>query len=487
MTITAQLADQYGNAVATSGLAVTFTKTGTGGSLSPAGATTNGSGIATTTLATATTVGTPYTVTATTAGTPPRAGTTPTITTVVGPPASLTVNAGNNQTATVGTAVATASSVIVKDANGNVVPSVTVTFAATAGGGSVTGGSVTTNASGIAVVGSWTLGTTAGANTLTATCNGLSATFSATGLAGPATKYVVASSSYSPVAGTRITITAQLADQHGNAVATSGIRVTWSRTGTGGRWRSRGTTTNASGIVTATYTTSNTSGRTYTFTVTSTSPSTRTGTSPAVTTVAGPPASIAVNTGNNQTATVGTAVATAPSVVVRDSRSNVCPGVTVTFAATAGGGSVTGASATTNASGIAAVGSWTLGTTAGANTLSATCNGLTRTFSATGIAGAATRYVVTSSNYSPVAGSAVTITAQLADQYGNAVATSGLAVTFTKAGTGGSLSPAGATTNGSGIVTTTLTTATTVTAYTVTATTAGTPQKSGTTPTITTR
>ena len=41
------------------------------------------------------------------------------------------------------------------------------------------------------------------------------------------------------------------------------------------------------------------------------------------------------------------------------------PGVSVTFAVATGGGSVTGGSATTDATGIATVGSWTLGTTAG--------------------------------------------------------------------------------------------------------------------------
>jgi hypothetical protein len=68
---------------------------------------------------------------------------------------------------------------------------VSVTFAVASGGGSITGGSTTTNASGIATVGSWTLGTTAGPNTLTATATGLSGspvTFTATGTAGAAAK-----------------------------------------------------------------------------------------------------------------------------------------------------------------------------------------------------------------------------------------------------------------------------------------------------------
>ena len=53
---------------------------------------------------------------------------------------------------------------------------------------SVTGGNQTTNASGIATVGSWTLGTTTGANTLTATSTGLTGsplTYNATATAAP--------------------------------------------------------------------------------------------------------------------------------------------------------------------------------------------------------------------------------------------------------------------------------------------------------------
>src|SRR2546429_4111952 len=57
------------------------------------------------------------------------------------------------------------------------------------GNGTITGGSQTTNASGVATVGSWTLSPTAGQNTLTATSGTLSGspvTFTATGTAGAA-------------------------------------------------------------------------------------------------------------------------------------------------------------------------------------------------------------------------------------------------------------------------------------------------------------
>ncbi|HZL63937.1 MAG TPA: hypothetical protein VFD50_03190 [Thermoleophilia bacterium] len=99
---------------------------------------------------------------------------------------------------------------------------------------------------------------------------------------------------------------------------------------------------------------------------------------------------IALNAGDGQSASAGTAVSTAPSVIVRDAASRAVAGAKVTFAVATGGGSVTDASTMTDASGIAKVGSWKLGTTAGANTLTATSAGLTGspvTFTATGNAG----------------------------------------------------------------------------------------------------
>src|SRR5256714_15613065 len=79
-----------------------------------------------------------------------------------------------------------------------------------------------------------------------------------------------------------------------------------------------------------------------------------------------------------------------PAVIVRDAHGNPVQGVSVTFAVGLGSGSITGASQTTNAGGIAAVGSLTLGTAAGQNTLTATApgvNGSPVTFTANGTAG----------------------------------------------------------------------------------------------------
>ncbi len=88
------------------------------------------------------------------------------------------------------------------------------------------------------------------------------------------------------------------------------------------------------------------------------------------------PTQIALNGGDGQSATAGTAVPVPPSVIVRDASNNPVSGVTVQFAATSGGGVVAGATQVTNAAGIATVGSWTLGGALGTQTLSATAAGL---------------------------------------------------------------------------------------------------------------
>jgi alpha-tubulin suppressor-like RCC1 family protein len=107
------------------------------------------------------------------------------------------------------------------------------------------------------------------------------------------------------------------------------------------------------------------------------------------TSVRGPATDVALDLGDGQTAAPGTAVAIPPSVRVTGSTGAALPGVEVIFAVQSGGGSLTGATALTNGSGIATLGSWTLGAAAGANTLTATVSsanvtGNPVTFTATG-------------------------------------------------------------------------------------------------------
>lgn len=120
-------------------------------------------------------------------------------------------------------------------------------------------------------------------------------------------------------------------------------------------------------------------------------------------TAAPPPATIAVNAGNGQSATINTPVGTSPSVIVKDAAGDPVAGVVVTFAVGPNSGNATGLSQLTNAAGIATVGSWTLGSSTGAQTLTATSGTLAGspvTFTATAVALAANmrQYNTTSNN-----------------------------------------------------------------------------------------
>lgn len=91
---------------------------------------------------------------------------------------------------------------------------------------------------------------------------------------------------------------------------------------------------------------------------------------------AGAAAKVAITQGNNQTAAPSATIVPAPAVLVTDKYANPISAVTVTFAVASGGGSVTGATPSTGSNGVARVGGWTLGPTAGTNTLTATVTGV---------------------------------------------------------------------------------------------------------------
>ena len=104
--------------------------------------------------------------------------------------------------------------------------------------------------------------------------------------------------------------------------------------------------------------------------------------------------------GTQQTADIGTAVAVDPAVIVKDGSGKVLAGQTVTFAVTAGNGTVTTPVATTNAQGIASAGTWTLGSIAGTNTVEARVGSLAPVrFNATATLSGLVTPPVTSSAY----------------------------------------------------------------------------------------
>lgn len=95
----------------------------------------------------------------------------------------------------------------------------------------------------------------------------------------------------------------------------------------------------------------------------------------AVTASPGPAAAISIVSGSGQSAVVGSALPAPFSVRVADAWDNPVAGVTVTFAVTAGGGSLSASTVVTNAEGLAES-RLTLGAAAGANTVTATVPGI---------------------------------------------------------------------------------------------------------------
>jgi hypothetical protein len=152
----------------------------------------------------------------------------------------------------------------------------------------------------------------------------------------------------------------------------------------------------------------------------------------------------AVNTVPATTA-VSSAVSPAPSVKVTDASGNPVSGVTVTFTPV-NGGSVTGGTATTNAQGIATVGSWTIGAAVGTlYTLSASAAGVQGVvlFQTTAMAGTASKLVITtppSSTAQSGAPLAQQPVVQVTDAAGNPVAQAGITVEASIASGGGTLS-----------------------------------------------
>ena len=156
--------------------------------------------------------------------------------TVIQVPASVIVNAGNNQSATIGNAFVTALSVTVKDANSVVIPSYTVTFTASTGSNGQSGIfsnstntiQVATNGSGIASPGTFTANGRVGSYTVSATAGSASATFNLTNTPGvPANIALTSGSGQSAAVGTSFAnpLIATVTDAGGNLL--SGVTVTF--------------------------------------------------------------------------------------------------------------------------------------------------------------------------------------------------------------------------------------------------------------------
>ena len=249
----------------------------------------------------------------------------------------------------VGTAASPTPSVQVTGSDGQPFAGTSVSFSA-GGGGSVAQSSATTDASGTASAGSWTLGTAAGAQTLTATASGLgSVTFRATAVAGSPTSLAIQSGNGQSgiVGGVAQPVSVRVADQYSNPV--SGATVSFAVTGGGGQIVGGSAVTDAQGIAT-------TAGWVF-----GSAPGTNSlsasvgGQSQAftATTTAGAAAGLAVSSGNGQSGEVGAPLGSVLSVRTVDQFGNPVANVPVAFSVTAGSGTVSPTSASSDGQGLA--------------------------------------------------------------------------------------------------------------------------------------
>ena len=310
---------------------------------------------------------------------------------------NVTVSAGNNQVGAAGTALAESLTVLATDVNGAPMQGVTITFAVTAGGGSVSPGSRATDAAGIART-RFTLGPNAGTQTASGSAGGHTAQFSAFSQINGAVNIAnqTTPSATDTVLSTKAeSLTVLVTNQSSNPV--QGVTVTWASPN--GTVSPTSSITNAAGLAKARYAYGATPlNQTATATVTGLVGSPVTITLPAT---AGVAVAIVKTGGDNTTAAPGTQVTY--TVQSQDSHGNPKGGVTIDWAAATGGGSITPTQTVTAANNGNASAQRTLGAGTGAQTATAIAAGLTPpdTVTFTTTAAIVTTVTVSNNNFNP--------------------------------------------------------------------------------------
>ena len=376
------------------------------------------------------------------------------LTVTAGPPASVSASSATTVRAVAGAAVSEPPRVLVRDARGFPVPNVNVAFTITSGGGTLSASTAVSDASGVATIGGWTVGTTLGLNTVSASVGTLPpVVFTANVVAGaPASITIASAATQQATVGRAVTDApaVRLRDAFGNP--TAGVVVPFVIAAGNGRLVGDSAIADSSGVARVSqWTLGTTSGANR---VSATWPSlapvdfSATGTADV-------PAQLSVISGRGQTATVATVVPVSPTVRVVDQYGNVTSDVPVTFRVASGNGSVTGSSARTDSAGQASVGSWRLGTVAGANTLEAIVQGLgPARVDAVGTAGPPALYgfVAGQGQIEVVNSDLPTVpVVRVVDVYANPVP--GVPVTFSVMQGGGAIGTPNAITNAQGVAT----------------------------------
>jgi alpha-tubulin suppressor-like RCC1 family protein len=373
-------------------------------------------------------------------------------------PPQGTLVSGDLQRDTVGDELSVPLVVRVTDQDGDAIAGISVTFAVTAGGGTLFAATAQTSSAGEAS-NRWTLGTAAG-DTQRVEARIIDpesgqpvvlATFRAVGLPdAPAAIAARPPAARTGSAGQVLadSLEAIVTDRFGNPVP--GVTVTWLAVTGGGAVAPATTLTGANGIARAAWTLGRQVG---------TQQTAEASLSPAVraqfTATAGVPlgTTIVKVSGDGQAGTAGTTLAQPLAAEVRTALGEPLQGVSLSWVpAAAGSGTATPPVAVTGPDGRAST-TWTLGSTAGQQALLASAEGLAGVvFEATATPGAAAQLAIVEGSGQtapPNAPLPVPLRVRVADGFGNPLP--GATVTWTVAEGGGSVVPTASLTNAGGI------------------------------------
>jgi hypothetical protein len=347
-----------------SGVSVTFSDGGKGGTFGTPTAITGSNGQASTTY-TPSSSGT-ITITAAAAGYASATFTE----TVNGTTKTLAVNAGNNQTGQVSTTLPTALAVLATN-NGSPVSGLSVTFNDGGAGGTFGTPTAITGSNGIASS-TYTLPSTAKTETITASATGYtSTTFTETSTPAVATITTVSGGKQSGVVGTTLPLPIVVKAKNSSGAIVVGAPITFADGGIGGTFSPNPAITGSNGQASTTFTLPTV---TKIMTVTATdSPATVNITE---TSTAGPATALTIVQGNNQSANPNNLLPKKLIVKVADKYGNGISGVTVTFTDNGAGGTFSpNSTPVTTSNGQASV-SYTTGSNAGTITISASTSTL---------------------------------------------------------------------------------------------------------------
>ena len=433
------------------GILVTFTITAGGGTLSATSMTTDANGRAKSTLTLGPNLGT-NTVTVSVTGTQEKQTFNAEGIRI---PKKLEIISGKDQEGLPGDALEKAFVVEVRDEFDKPLPGAQVTFTVTSGDGTLSEISVTTDSNGRAES-TLTLGPNPGTNTVTVSVTGSqeTRTFNAEGVRIPKTLEIISGVDQDGLPGEALekAFVVEVRDQTDKPLP--GVEVTFTVTTGSGTVQPEIATTDENGRAESTLTLGPNPGtNTVTVSVTG-SQETRTFTAEG----SRIPKKLEIISGVDQAGLPGDVLEKAFVVEVRDQTDNPLPGVEVTFTVTAGDGTLSEISVTTDSNGRAES-ILTLGPNPGTNTVTVSVTGSheTRTFNAEGIRIPKKLEIVSGKDQEGLPGEALekAFVVEVRDQTDKPLP--GVEVTFTVTAGGGTVQPEIATTDENGRAESTLT------------------------------